>query len=130
MYSSAEPLEINLTSIHLSNFRFIRPHLSLDAAKVYIPAMKLSHITYCLTTWSQAKITTLKPSELLHKRAIKILDKKTTQYHHCPISWNNMIKYANFSKLSVVYFHLHLNCLLTFEPQRARLPEGQPEGTA
>lgn len=92
----------NKVKFNISNFRFIRSQLSLQAAKMFMNSMVLSHITYCLTTWSQANKTTLKPLESLYKRTIKILDKKPMRYHHCNIlqkhkllSWENLIKYSN-----------------------------------
>ncbi len=47
--------------------------------------MIFSHITYCLTTWSQASNTSLKPILSLYKQTLKVLDKKTIHYHHCDI---------------------------------------------
>ncbi len=51
----------NRVRFSLSNLRFIRDYMSSDAALMYMHSMIISHITYCLTTWSQASITTLKP---------------------------------------------------------------------
>lgn len=88
----------------LENFRFIRDFLSTEAAKTYFFAMILSHITYCLITWSNTHATTLKPIETLYiyLEALKLLDKKTYRYHHCNIlkkyellNWENLIKYKN-----------------------------------
>ncbi len=69
-------------------------------------SMIISHITYCLTTWSQASITTLKPLESLYKQSLKTLDKKSVQFHHCSIlkkyyllSWDNLIKYVHICLL-------------------------------
>ncbi len=87
---------------NLYNFKFIRDYMSLEAAKMYMYSMVISHMTFCLTTWSQASSVTLKPLESLYKRTLKVFDKKPVHYHHCPIlkkhnllSWENMIKYAN-----------------------------------
>lgn len=87
---------------NIANFRYIRSHLSLQAAKMFMYSMVLSHITYCLTTWSQANKTTLKPLESLYKQTIKILDRKPSRYHQCAIlqkhkllSWENVIRYSN-----------------------------------
>ena len=66
--------------------------------------MILSHITYCLISWSNTHSTTIKPLEILYKQALKILDKKTYHYHHCSIlrkyqllTWDNLIKFKNIS---------------------------------
>ncbi len=92
----------NRVRFSLSNFRFIRDYMSSDAALMYMHSMIISHITYCLTTWSQASITTLKPLESLYKQSLKTLDKKSVQFHHCSIlkkynllSWDNLIKYVH-----------------------------------
>lgn len=61
---------------NIANFCFIRSHLSMQATKIYMHAMVMSHINYCLTTWSQTNTTALKPLETLYKQTIKILDKK------------------------------------------------------
>ena len=47
--------------------------------------MIFSHLSYCSTSWSQASGTTLKPLCTLYKQAVKVLDKKTRNYHHCTI---------------------------------------------
>ncbi len=80
--------------------------MSSDAALMYMHSMIISHITYCLTTWSQASITTLKPLESLYKQSLKTLDKKSVQFHHCSIlkkynllSWDNLIKYVHICLL-------------------------------
>ncbi len=96
----------NRVRFSLSNFRFIRDYMSSDAALMYMHSMIISHITYCLTTWSQASITTLKPLESLYKQSLKTLDKKSVQFHHCSIlkkynflSWDNLIKYVHICLL-------------------------------
>lgn len=73
--------------------------------------MVMSNLTYCLTTWSQANKTTLKPIESLYKQTIKILHKKPQRYHHCNIlqkhhllGWENVIKYSN---LCLIYKIIH-----------------------
>ena len=86
----------------LSNFRHLRNHMSTEAAKMYMFSLILSHINYCLTTWSTANSTTLKPVISLYKQALKILDKKPRTFHHCTIlnkyrflSWDNLIIFKN-----------------------------------
>ncbi len=49
--------------------------MSLEAAKMYMFSMVISHMTFCLTTWSQASSVTLKPLESLYKRTLKVFDK-------------------------------------------------------
>lgn len=58
----------NRVKFNLSNFRFIRDHMSTEAAKMYMYSMVISQITYCLTTWSQASATTLLPVQSLYKK--------------------------------------------------------------
>ncbi len=45
--------------------------MSLEAAKMYMYSMVISHIIYCLNTWSQVSSVTLKPLESLYKRKLK-----------------------------------------------------------
>ena len=83
-------------------FRSIRNCMSTQAAKMYLHSMIISHLTYCMTSYSQACSTTLTPLESLYKQALKILDKKPYRYHHCLIlkkynllSWENLMKHTN-----------------------------------
>ncbi len=73
--------------------------------------MIMSHMSYCLTSWASANITTLKAITTLYKQALKILDRKPKSYHHCHIlkkhelmDWDNYVKY-NDSVLIFKIFH-------------------------
>lgn len=57
----------NRVKFNPSNFQFIRDHTSTEAAKMHMHSMVISHITYCLTSWSQASNTTLNPLQSLYK---------------------------------------------------------------
>ncbi len=85
--------------------------MSTQAAKMYTHSMLFSHITYCLPIWSHTIVTSLKHLQSLYKRTVKIMDKKPSISHHCPIlhkhrllSWENMVKYSN---LCLVYKMIH-----------------------
>lgn len=67
--------------------------------------MIMSHLTYCITSWSQANKTNLKPLESAYKNALKILDKKNKLYHHCFIL--NKYSLLNFENL-ISLFQLQL----------------------
>ncbi len=82
---------VNGVKLSLANFRFIRNSMSTEAAKVYMHSVSFSHMNYCLTSWSQAKPTTLKPLQSLYKQTLKTLDKKPKQFHHCAILKINTI---------------------------------------
>lgn len=56
---------INKIKFNLANFRHIRNNLTTEASKLYINAMILSRINYCLTSWTQIGRTTLRPVEIL-----------------------------------------------------------------
>lgn len=93
---------VNLIKFNLSNFTYIRNNLTIDSAKLYFNAMIVPYMTYCITTWSLACKSTLKPVEIAYKQALKTLDKKPRMYHHCSIlkkcdllSWENVIKYSD-----------------------------------
>ncbi len=73
--------------------------MTSDAALMYMHSMIISHITYCLTTWSQ--------------QSLKTLDKKSVQFHHCSIlkkynllSWDNLIKYVHICLLFKTMYSL------------------------
>uniref|UniRef100_A0A8C8E3R6 Reverse transcriptase domain-containing protein n=1 Tax=Oryzias sinensis TaxID=183150 RepID=A0A8C8E3R6_9TELE len=101
----------NRIKFNLSNFRHIRHQMSTQSAKMYMHSMIFSHITYCLSVWSQACNTSLKPVQTLYKQTVKTLDKKPNIFHHCTIlqkhgllSWENMVKFSN---LCLMYKILH-----------------------
>ena len=56
----------NTIKFNLANNRFIRNSLTVEASNTYLNTMILSHFSYCLTSWSQAGKTTLRPPELLY----------------------------------------------------------------
>lgn len=64
--------------------------------------MIIPHFRYCITSWSQASKSVLRPLESLYKNALKIHDKKQRRFHHCHIlrkysilSFENVIIYSN-----------------------------------
>ena len=57
----------------------------LDAAQLYMHSMVCSHISYCITSWSQTGKTTLAPLQTHYKHTLMVLDKKPLKYHHCKI---------------------------------------------
>lgn len=96
---------------NLSNFRHIRNSLTVEASKIYFNAMILSYFHYCISCWSQASKSVLKPIRSLHKQALKILDRKSRQYHHCDIlnkykmlSFDNLMLYSD---VRLVYKIIH-----------------------
>ncbi len=106
---------------NLANFRLIRLSLPMDVAKIFMHALIFSHISYCITCWGQACESTIRPLQSLYKQAIKILDKKPFQYHHCKIlEKHNLLSFDNFRRFSnLVLVYKILNglapaCLLSF----------------
>ena len=95
---------------NLNCFRFIRRNLSYQAAKLYMHAMIFSHLSYCITSWSQASPTTLKPIFSIYKQAIKIMDRKPMRWHHCrTVKKHNLFTFENFMDFSVL--KLFFKCL-------------------
>ena len=85
--------------------------LTVEASKTYFNAMILSYYHYCISCWSQASKSVLKPIRSLHKQALKILDRKSRQYHHCDIlnkykmlSFDNLMLYSD---VRLVYKIIH-----------------------
>lgn len=67
----------NTLKYNLATFRNIRNSLTLEAAKCFLNTIIIPYFTYCISSWSQANNTTLKPLETLYKRALsKSLIKK------------------------------------------------------
>ncbi len=92
----------NCIKYNISTFRHIRNSLTIEASFMYFNAMISSHITYCLSCWSQANETTLKPLRSVYNQALKVLDRKAPHYHHCNIlskykilSFDSLIRYTN-----------------------------------
>ena len=75
----------NTTNFNIATFLFITNYLSTEAAEMFLHSMIFSHLNYCLTSWSQANLSTLKSLESQYKQAITILDKKPKLFHHCSI---------------------------------------------
>ena len=93
---------VQITKYNRANFRYIRNCLTTPVAKLYMNTMIIPHLTYCMTSWTQACSTTLRPILSLHKQALKVLDKKPKLYHHCNIlnkynilSWENILKHSD-----------------------------------
>lgn len=77
--------EVGAVTFNIRNFIFIRNQFLTDAAKVFLHLMIPSHFSHCITSWSQAGKTILRPLHSFFKSALKIFDFKKTRYHHCHI---------------------------------------------
>ena len=99
---------------NLNCFRFIQRDLSCKAAQLYMHAMILSHLSYWITSWSQASQVTLKPIIAIYKQAINIMDQKPMRWHHCGIlRKHNLLAFENFiiyCNIRLVFKCLH-NCV-------------------
>ena len=80
--------------------------MTFNAAKLYVNAMVMSHLTYCLTSWGHTNASTLKPLETLYKQTLKVLDQKPNSSYYCTIlhkhkllSWEDVIKHRNICLL-------------------------------
>lgn len=60
----------NSLKYNIANYRHIRNSLTTEASSTYLNAMILSHLSYCMTSWSQAGKSTLRPLESLYKNAL------------------------------------------------------------
>lgn len=96
----------NTLRINIAHFRYIRNSLTIDAFNLYLNAMIIPHFRYCMTSWSQACKTALRPLESLFKSSLKVHDKKSWLFHHCHIlkkhgilSFENIIIYSNLCLL-------------------------------
>lgn len=88
---------------NLNCFRLIRPCISTQAAKVYLHAMVLSHMSYCSIVWGQATKSVIKPLVSLYKQTLKVFDQKPMKWHHCTIIQKyKMLTLDNFITFSFV----------------------------
>ena len=91
---------IKNVKFNLNNFKSIRHQLSPFTAKLFVQTMIFPHLSYCITTWSQAGVTVLKPVYSLYKHILKALDKKPKDYHH-----SNVLKKYDFLDFDNFMFH-------------------------
>lgn len=85
---------------NLNCFKLIRHYIPNQAALLYMHGMIFSHISYCMTAWSQAAPSATKCIGSFYNQAIKIMDKKTIRYHHCNILKKyNLLCFESFTKL-------------------------------
>uniref|UniRef100_A0A8C1L0A4 Reverse transcriptase domain-containing protein n=1 Tax=Cyprinus carpio TaxID=7962 RepID=A0A8C1L0A4_CYPCA len=100
---------------NLNCFRMIRHYIPLKAAQLFMHAMIFSHLSYCVTVWSQASQSTVKPIISLYKQALKIMDQKQMKWHHCIILKKyNLLSYDSFIKLS--FIKLIFKCVNNLAP--------------
>ncbi len=71
--------------------------------------------SYCITVWSQTSDSLIRKIEMLYNRALKLMDKKTNQWHHCHIlkKWH-MLNFTNLKNVS--YVKLICKCLRNKAP--------------
>ena len=100
-----------LVRLNLFTFRLIRDCLTFEAANIYLHSMIFSHLGYCVTAWSQASLSVIKPLERLYNRALKILGKRPMRSHHCDVLRDlNMLSFDNYiasSNINLIYKCLH-----------------------
>ena len=78
--------------------------------------MIFSHLSFCVTSWSQAASTITKPLRMIYNRAIKILDRKPIRSHHCHVLQKlNMLSFDNF--INLANLKLIHKCLHNQAPQ-------------
>ncbi len=102
---------INNVKFNINNFKNIRHQLSQSAALLFVHTLILPHLSYCITTWSQAGATTLKPVYSRYKQFLKVLDKKPRDYHYCTIlkKFNllNLDSFVFYSDVCLMYKIIH-----------------------
>lgn len=95
----------------LMNFRHVRHQLPLSAAKLHMHSMISSHLSYCVTSRSQAGATTLKPLHTLYKLSLKTLDEKPRTHHCCDIVEKyNLLTFDSFlcdAEMCLMYNLIH-----------------------
>lgn len=120
---------------NLANFKYIRNCLNTEAAKLFFNAIIMSHLTYCITSWTQTYDTNLKPIHSVYKQALKVLDKKPIRHHHCNVldkhnllSWSNIVKLNDASLVFKINHGLAPPPLADFFTQSKRFTRTVVEG--
>ena len=106
------PLKLaNTVKFNLKHFKQIRSFLTLGAARIVLHSMILSHIEYCITSWSLTTVTNLNLIESLYKKSLKVFDQKPNSFHVCNIlnKYNllNFENVINFKYVCFIYKALH-----------------------
>lgn len=69
--------------------------------------MVFSHLSYCVTVWSQGSQLTMKPVRSLYKQTLKMPVKKPNRWHHCNILQKHSLFLSTFLLIC-----LSFNCFL------------------
>ncbi len=84
---------------------------SQSAALLFVHTLIFPHLSYCITTWSQACVTTLKPVYSFYKQILKVLDKKTKGlsllYHFEKVTFGNFDNFVFYSDVCLMYKMIH-----------------------
>lgn len=93
-------------------FNQIRPFLTLSVSAIYLHAIILSTISYCLPIWSLTTKEAIEPIARLYHRAYKIHLKLPFWTHHClALSSANALNFQNYTAFLAIklYFQLQNN---------------------
>lgn len=75
-HSRIKPLTL-AKSVSYSTLSAAQPH-----EVIFMHAMILSHMSYCITCWGQAGEIAIKPLESLYKQTLKTQYEKPIHHHH------------------------------------------------
>ena len=88
-------------------FQQIRPYLTLSLAHLYLNAVVLSKMSYCLPIWGLTAAETLKPIKQLYNRAHKICTNLPFRTHQCialdKASALSFEKYLKFTSVKLYF---------------------------
>ena len=88
-------------------FQQIRPYLTLTLAHLYLNAVVLSKMSYCLPIWGLTAAETLKPIKQLYNRAHKICTNLPFRTHQCialdKASALSFEKYLKFTSVKLYF---------------------------
>ena len=83
----------------------IRPYINQYVSNIYLNAIILSKLSYCLPVWSLTTKEILHPLERLYNRTFKIHARLSNWTHHCTaLSHSNALTFTNYSKLQAIKF--------------------------
>lgn len=99
------------SNLHLANVRQIRNNSTTEVLKLYINALILSHMNYCLTSWTQTVSTTLWSVQTLCKHAL------INTYYRCKHFWQSAFSIRPVHTWNTIPTELRNITLSTLSPK-------------
>lgn len=92
----------------------IRPYITHKVSNIYLHAIIMSNLSYCLPIWSLTTKEILDPLVRQYNRAYKIHGKLPIWTHHCTsLTYSNALTFQNYTNLLALklFYQLHSKSL-------------------